>query len=384
VSDYDGLPLKPKVPNHFAVVHMEDGRIQIRGARKTVLLGGKSAKAVGRLLELMDGTRRLAEIAVEFPDVPEVELKDTIKRLMERGLVEDAASDAGRTLEVPGPKYEAQMTLFDVTSQFGKKAAQEALAGSKVSVFGLGRVGSCAVESLVRAGIGGITAVDSLTVDSSLPSSGGLYNYGDIGLPRAQVVAERLRAINPRLAFDAVDLDLNDGDAVSRVIRRSSLVLVCCDGPEVAAYREVNPAAVAERVPWLKAAVDGFEAHLGPTVIPGETACYTCYELRTRANWNYYEENMAFEEYLVKEPTKVDYGGLAAISGFTGNLAALETIKILTGFMPPLTCGRFFTFRIGDFDMQPHRVMKLPRCPTCGIVALRPKTSLWSLEGTSP
>ena len=49
---------------------------------------------------------------------------------MERGLVEDAASDAGRTLEVPGP-VRSQMTFFDVTSQFGKKAVQEALAGSR-------------------------------------------------------------------------------------------------------------------------------------------------------------------------------------------------------------------------------------------------------------
>ena len=77
-------------------------------------------------------------------------------------------------------------------------------------------------------------------------------------------------------------------------------MLVCCDGPEVAAYREVNAAAVAERVPWLKAAVDGFE----PTRVPPSFRArrlVTCYELRTRANWNYYEENMAFE-YLVKAP----------------------------------------------------------------------------------
>jgi bacteriocin biosynthesis cyclodehydratase domain-containing protein len=167
---------------------------------------------------------------------------------------------------------------------------------------------------------------------------------------------------------------------VGRVVRRSSLVLVSSDGPVVAAYREVNAASVVEGVPWLKVAVDGLEAHLGPTVIPGETACWTCYELRTRANWTYYDENMAFEEYLAKEPAKVDYGGLAAISGLLGNLAALEAVKILTGFMPPLTCGRFYTFRIADFELQPHRVMKLPRCPTCGIVALEPKKALWSLE----
>ena len=193
-------------------------------------------------------------------------------------------------------------------------------------------------------------------------------------------MAERLLAASPKVRFQTASVAVDDPQAIAQVVYRSGLALVCMDAPEVATYRAVNAAALEAGVPWLKAAVDGFEVQLGPTVMPGETACYTCYELRTKANWSYYEENLAFEEYLAKERPRVEYGSMSAIAGFLGNLAALEAVKLLTGFLPPLTCGKFVTFHITTFDFQSHNVMKLPRCPTCGIIALRPKTAQWSLE----
>lgn len=381
MSDHVGLPKKPRIPKHFTVVPMADGRIQVRSAHKTVVLGGKSVRAVGRLLELLDGTRELEEIARQFPDVPEAEVFTTLKRLAERGLVEDTPDGPAAAVERSDSQYAAQMTLFKITSDIRNQALQDALEKSHVAVFGLGRVGSSAAESLARAGVGAITAVDSSPVEGSLPASGGLYRHADVGRSRGEAAAERVREMNPRVRFEVAALDLDGAEAIARVVHRSSLVLVCQDAPEVAVYRAVNEASLQEGVPWLKAAVEGLEAHLGPAVIPGETACYTCYELRTRANWTYYDENLAFEEYLAKERPKLDYGGLSAISGFLGNLAALEAVKLLTGFLPPVACGRLFTFNMSTLDVEPHNVLRLPRCPSCGIIALRPKPVLWSMEG---
>lgn len=377
MNNQSELPLRPRIPKHFNVVPMPDGRIQLRSAHKTVVLGGKSVKAVGRLLDLLDGTRDLSEIVKQFPDVPEAEVLTTLKRFSERGMIEDTPEDAAA--QDSSAEYDAQKTLFQVASRDGD-IAQEALTKSWVAVFGLGRVGSHAVASLARAGVGNITGIDGGTVETSLPSSSALYLQDDIGRPRGEAMAERLRALSPQVQFQPLSTEIDDLQDVARIVHRSGLALVCMDAPEVATYRAVNEAAVHQGVPWLKAALDGFEAQLGPTVMPGETACYTCYEMRTRANWSYYDENLAFEELLAKEGPKVEYGCLAAFSGFLGNLAALEAVKLLTGFLPPLTCGKFVTFHISNFDLQSHEVMKLPRCPTCGVIALRPKTALWSLQ----
>lgn len=47
----NGLPLKPRIPSYFHIVPMSGDRIQLRSAHKTVILSGKSIKAVGRLLD---------------------------------------------------------------------------------------------------------------------------------------------------------------------------------------------------------------------------------------------------------------------------------------------------------------------------------------------
>lgn len=378
MSNEARLPLRPRVPRFFNVVPMPEDHILLRSAHKTVVLGGKSIKAVRKLLGLLDGTRSLADITRCFPEILEQEVLTTIGRLAEKGLVEDASEPETKSSPKPNGACEAQETFFSAASGDGR-LSQDILGKSRVAVFGLGRVGSHAVASLARSGIGSVTGVDDGVVESSLPGSGGLYLPEDTGRLRSEAIKERLSAANPDVCFESALAPRNEVRRIAEIVRDVELVLVCQDAPEVAVYRAVNKAALQEGVPWLRASLEGFEAQLGPAVIPRETACYTCYELRTKANWSYYDENLAFEQYLLSAPSKADYGCLAPVSGFLGNLAALESLKLLTGFCPPITCGRLFTFNISTFDAQPHDVLKLPRCPSCGATSRNPSTALWSL-----
>ena len=378
MSCESGLPKRPRVPKHFNIVPMSDGRIQLRSAHKTVLLSGKSIRAVEKLLGLLDGTRSVPEITGCFPDIPEDEVLMTLRKLADRGLVEDATEAADGKPSKPSAAYDAQKTFFSLTSRDGR-ALQAVVQGCRVAVFGLGRVGSHLVAALARAGVGGITAVDETVVEESLPVSGGLYLREDVGRPRGDAMVERVRDINPSTVCEIASAEPEDDSQMARIVGEASLAVVCRDNPEVAIYRSVNRAALREGVPWLRVSLEGFEAQLGPAVIPYETACYTCYELRTKANWSYYEENLAFEEHLLSERPKADYGCLAPASGFLGNLAALESLKILTGFAPPMTCGRLLTFNISTFDAHLHEVLKLPRCPSCGATVRGPSATLWFL-----
>ncbi|NLB62930.1 MAG: tRNA threonylcarbamoyladenosine dehydratase, partial [Fibrobacter sp.] len=78
------------------------------------------------------------------------------------------------------------------------------LAQLQVAVFGVGGVGSWAAEALARSGVGHISLVDSdvvcaTNINRQLPA-----DYTTIGQPKVQVLAQRLRNINPQAKIQAI------------------------------------------------------------------------------------------------------------------------------------------------------------------------------------
>ena len=76
-------------------------------------------------------------------------------------------------------------------------AAQEKLARAEIAVFGLGGVGSFAVEALARSGVGAITVVDFDTIGVSNLNRQIFAVQSTIGRAKAEVAAERIAEINP-------------------------------------------------------------------------------------------------------------------------------------------------------------------------------------------
>lgn len=77
------------------------------------------------------------------------------------------------------------------------RPALERLRAAHVCVVGVGGVGSWVVESLARSGVGALTLIDLddvcvTNVNRQLPALD-----GQIGRPKVDVLAERVRAINP-------------------------------------------------------------------------------------------------------------------------------------------------------------------------------------------
>ncbi|MEA4964307.1 MAG: tRNA threonylcarbamoyladenosine dehydratase [Oscillospiraceae bacterium] len=85
--------------------------------------------------------------------------------------------------------------------------ALERLRGSRVMIFGVGGVGSYAAEGLARAGVGTLTLVDSDTVGLSNLNRQLCALHSTLGRYKSDVMAERIRDINPDCA--AVSLPLH-------------------------------------------------------------------------------------------------------------------------------------------------------------------------------
>lgn len=84
------------------------------------------------------------------------------------------------------------------------------LASSHVLVVGLGGVGAYAAEQLARAGIGKMTIVDCDTVNVTNKNRQLLALDSTVGHPKVEVMAERIRDINPDVEVVALNQYLKD------------------------------------------------------------------------------------------------------------------------------------------------------------------------------
>ena len=79
------------------------------------------------------------------------------------------------------------------------------LSGKHVALFGVGGVGGYVAEALGRAGVGSITLVDKDTVSESNINRQIIATYETIGQRKTEVMANRLRSINPDIRVECRD-----------------------------------------------------------------------------------------------------------------------------------------------------------------------------------
>ncbi len=90
-----------------------------------------------------------------------------------------------------------QQALYERSLPLLKKEGIEKLSKAKVAVFGVGGVGSYAVEALARAGIGHFDLIDKDTVDPSNLNRQLCALHSTIGQAKVQVMKSRILDINP-------------------------------------------------------------------------------------------------------------------------------------------------------------------------------------------
>ncbi len=86
----------------------------------------------------------------------------------------------------------------------------EHLSDARVLVVGLGGVGAYAAEMLCRAGVGHLTLVDADTVQPTNLNRQLPALHSTLGRPKAEVLAERFRDINPEVELNVLPVFLKD------------------------------------------------------------------------------------------------------------------------------------------------------------------------------
>lgn len=104
--------------------------------------------------------------------------------------------------------------LYRSQKLFGEKGVEN-LKKSSVIVFGLGGVGSYAVEALTRSGIGKITLVDGDEYSVTNLNRQLYATLNTLGKKKVEVCAQRIKSINPDCVAIAMDKFVLESDLES-------------------------------------------------------------------------------------------------------------------------------------------------------------------------
>lgn len=108
-------------------------------------------------------------------------------------------------------------------------APLERLKKSKVAVFGVGGVGGYAVETLTRSGVGTLHLYDDDTVSESNLNRQIVALHSTLGHSKAEVMAQRVRDINPDCQVEAIRLFYLPQNADQVDLSQYDYVIDCID-----------------------------------------------------------------------------------------------------------------------------------------------------------
>lgn len=106
---------------------------------------------------------------------------------------------------------------FSRTQAMIGKDAMDKLASAKVCIFGIGGVGSYALESIARAGIGSIIIADHAVIDQTNINRQLIALESTVGMPKTRAAAIRIKDINPNISLTEVNEFVNS-ENISSII----------------------------------------------------------------------------------------------------------------------------------------------------------------------
>lgn len=105
----------------------------------------------------------------------------------------------------------------------------ERLRNARVAVFGVGGVGGFCVEALARAGVGTLHLFDDDTVSESNLNRQIAALHSTLGQPKAEVVAQRVKDINPDCQVKAIRMFYLPQNADEVDLKQYDYVIDCID-----------------------------------------------------------------------------------------------------------------------------------------------------------
>lgn len=221
------------------------------------------------------------------------------------------------------------------------------LKGAKVALVGTGGLGAPLGLYLTAAGVGTIGLVDFDVVDFTNLQRQVTFGQSDVGKPKIEAAAARLRDLNPDIHIITHETRLESDNAME-ILSQYDIVV---DGTDNFPTRYlVNDACVLLGKPNVYGSIFRFEGQASVFALP-DGPCYRCL----------YPEPPP--PGLV--PSCAEGGVLGILPGIVGAIQANEAVKLILGVGDTLK-GRLLLFDALGMKFRELRLRKNPECPVCG------------------
>lgn len=327
------------------------------------------AGSVRRLCELMDGTRTVSDLqrdlAANFPGVSESDVEEAIEQFDDAGFLENGADASDGLLDdYDLRRWERNVNFFGsyATLRTSKYAYQHRLKSCRLTLLGLGGLGSHLLLDAAAMGIGSVRVVEFDRVELSNLNRQILYTEADVGRPKIEVALERVKAFNSAIRIEAVGERISSTEDVLAVVADSDVVISVADRPKMEIIHWVNEGCVRAGVPLITGGLETQRA-IYYTMIPGVTGCVECWR-------RHVSETDPVSAALLEEKRRRQIGGDNAafcplVTMTTGFLLG-ELVRLVTGIAPPVAAGRLMQLRFDDYAFtEAERWERLPDCPVC-------------------
>jgi molybdopterin-synthase adenylyltransferase len=316
----------------------------------------------------MDGSRDMATLhralVRTHPGQDREAVASAVEELRRRGIVEEGATarPTGRTAREQD-RYSRNLEFFSmVTVGTGRPAGelQGRLRSARVTVLGLGAIGSATALSLAALGVGHLRILDHDRVERSNLNRQLLYTTRDIGRLKVDAARDRLRALNPEIEVRAARCHVRGPSDLPPLLRGADLFVLGADQPhEILSW--TNAAALQTGTPWLDNSYAGPRCAIA-LFVPGRTPCLRCLQHHLEGRLR---RGGAFSGEELFPPTTAN-AVIAPTAGVAGHLGALQAMYFLTGLPTPAE-GRLLQVNLWKpLDVRLERPRLWNKCPACG------------------
>lgn len=237
------------------------------------------------------------------------------------------------------------------------------------------------IAALVRAGVGTIRLVGDRPVTELDVQQSRHFGTADVGTLFSEVLRRALE-VDRREATIESDRELPDTKLAwqEKLANVDIAYAPTREGmPFVPWIDALNEAALDTGTPWMiSSLISHEEIYIGPTFIPGVTACFKCFEMRYKSHLGGYDAYLEFEQHIRKSGESRDFGHFPPYGDLAATFVVRELLAALSPDETPHTIGKMLTLLGPSLSTETDPLLPLPRCFSCSPTRNAPESRIWS------
>jgi molybdopterin/thiamine biosynthesis adenylyltransferase len=361
---------RPRTKPAIAPFRLKNGDILL--ARDVFGLGRRiphvGSDVLWDILGLMDGTRDLAAVTrvlrKKHPKWDSDATRRLVAQLEKIGVVEEGGAPPPASLSGPeADRYSRNLDFFSLVTLGSSTASadpQLRLRNARITILGMGAIGTATAMSLAAAGVGRMSILDPDRVELSNLNRQLLYRTSDVGRWKVDAAAEHLRDLNPHLRVTKRRLLVRSQRDLAPLLQGCDLFILGADRPHEILHW-TNDAAVAQGTPWLDNSYSGPRCAIA-LFVPGRTPCLRCLQHQLEGQQRAQRVFVGTSLF----PESAGNAVIAPTAGIAGHYGALRALYFLAGLRDEDN-GALVSLNLwtpGQAEVVRPRYWRA--CPACG------------------